>query len=98
METETQSQVTEEELRQVFADTLDKGASFSGIFVSYREDGQERTEIGVPYSIRNGGIEVGPYFKNMVASPPSDYHKRKKLIPIYTILRYKRLELSDLTQ
>ena len=51
MTAQDQIQVTEEELRETFLDTLDKGASFCGISVSYREGEQLRAEIGVPYTI-----------------------------------------------
>ena len=91
-----QTEVTEQELREVFADTLDKGASFSGIFIVYREGEQTRAELGVPYSLTREALEIGPYFKNMITYPPKDYHERKKSIPISNILRYKRIELSDL--
>ena len=93
---EVQIQITEEELREVFADTLDKGASFCGISISYYEGEQIRTEIGVPYELTRGAIEIGPYFKNIFTSSPDDYHKRKKRISISDILTYKRLELSDI--
>ncbi len=91
-----QTQITEEELREVFADTLDKGASRSAILVSYREGEQVRTEIGVPYSLSREAIEVGPYFKDIITAPPSDYHERKRQILISDIVGYKRVELSDI--
>ena len=91
-----QTQITEEELREVFTDTLDNGASRSAILVSYHEGEQIRTEIGVPYSLTREYIEFGPYFKNFVTSPPSDYHQRKRQIPISEIAGYKRIELPDI--
>ncbi|MDP2926506.1 MAG: hypothetical protein Q8N99_09075 [Nanoarchaeota archaeon] len=91
-----QTQVTEEELNEVFADTLDKGASFCGILVSYREDEQTRTELGIPYSLIGGELEIGPYVKNIVTSPPTDYHTRKKRIPISDIQEYRRVEFSNI--
>ena len=98
-----QTQVTEEELRRVFADTLGKSASFSAIFVAYYDGGTSddgsklpNLELGVPYDIIDGILEVGPYLKNMFKPSPRDYHERKKQIPIKDILRYRRLELSDI--
>ncbi len=91
-----QTQITENELRDVFADTLDKGASRSAILVSYRKGDQVRTEVGVPYSLTREALEIGPYFKDIVTSPPSDYHDRKRQIPISDIVGYKRIELSDI--
>ena len=49
--------VTEEGLRSAFKDTLDKGASRSGIFVSYRDSEWERSEVGVPYTINEGVVK-----------------------------------------
>lgn len=105
-----QTQVTEKELRKAFADSLDNGISRSAIIVSYREGQQTRTEVGVVYSIlrpeyhREGAslgqgplcLEIGPYFKDIVTSPPSDHPERKRQIPISDILGYKRIELSDI--
>ena len=91
-----QTQVTEQELRDVFADTLDKGASRSGILVAYREGEQVRIELGVPYLLTREALEIGPYVKNIVTSPPSDYHERRKQIPISDIVSYRRIELSDI--
>jgi len=92
-----QTQVTEKELKEVFADTLGKGASFSAIFVVYNDGGRlPRLEVGVPYDIIEGVLEIGPYLKNMVTSPPTDYFQRIKQIPIKDIVKYKRIELSDI--
>ncbi len=91
-----QTQVTEEELRKAFVDTLDKGASCSAILVSYREGKQIRTEIGVPYSLSRETIEIGPYFKNIITSPPNNYHDRKRQILISDIVGFRRIELSDI--
>ena len=91
-----QTQVIEEELKKVFADSLDKGVSRSAILVSYREGGQVRTEIGVPHSLTRETIEIGPYFKDIVTSPPNDYHDRKRQIPISDIVGFRRIELSDI--
>lgn len=87
-----QTQVTEKELRKVFADTLDKGASFCGILVSYREGEQTRTELGIPYSLIEKELEIGPYVKDIDTSPPDDYHTRKKRIPISDIKEYKKIK------
>ena len=91
-----QTKVTEEELRKVFADTLDKGYSRSGILVAYREGEEVRVEIGVPYFIVCGALEIGPYYKNMLITSPSDYHDRKRLISISDIVRYRKIELSNI--
>ena len=90
------TQVTEEELREVFADTLDKGTSRSAILVQYHEGEQVRTEIGIPYSLSKEAVELGPYFKDIITAPPSDYHERKRQIPISDIVGYRRIELSDI--
>ena len=92
-----QTQVTDEELRRVFADTLDKGASHSAIFVAYDDGGRlPRIVLGVPYDIMGDVLEIGPYFKNIVTSRPKDYGNRKMQIPIKDIVKYKRIELSDI--
>lgn len=103
MKKQTQIEITEEELRRVFADTLDKGASCSAIFVVYYDGGTSddgsklpNLEVGIPYDIIDGKLEVGPYLKNIFKPSPRDYHERKKQIPIKDILKYKRLELSDI--
>ena len=89
--------VTEEDLREVFADTLGKGTSFSAIMLAYNDGGRlPRWIVGVPYDLRNGMLEVGPYLKSIVISPPSDYHEMKKQIPIKDIVQYHRMELSDI--
>ncbi len=86
--------VTEEELREIFSDVLDKGTSCAAILVCYRKDGEVRTEIGIPYSLSDV-LEIGPYLKNIVTTPPHDYERRKKRIPISAIVVCKRIELSD---
>ena len=91
-----QTQITEKGLREVFADTLDKGTSRSAILVSYLEGGQVKTEIGFPYSITREAIEIGPYFKNIITSQPRDYHEKKRQISISDIVEYQRVELSDI--
>jgi len=91
-----QTQSMERRLRETFADTLDEGNSLFGILIVYNEGEQVRTEIGIPYSIINDALEIGPYIKNIVTSPPSDYDKRKKQIPIEDIVRFRRIELSDI--
>ena len=91
-----QTQVTENELRRVFADTLDKGVSRCAILVSYHEVKQIRTEIGVPYLLSKEIIELGPYFKDIITAPPNDYQDRKKQIPISNIVGFKRIELSNI--
>ena len=89
-------QVSEEELRETFADTLGKETSFSGIIIIYKENKESRIEIGVPYSITNNNLEIGPYFKDISTFTPNDYNKRKKQIPICSIIKYKRIKLSDI--
>ena len=89
--------VTEEELRQAFADTLDKGASSCAIMVAY-DDGSRlpRLVVGVPYEINNGRLEIGPYLKDIFTAPPMDYNQSKKQIPISDIKGFRRIELSDI--
>ena len=89
-------QVTEEELRELFADTLERGVSRSIILISYQQGNQVRTEVGVPYSLSGRNLEMGPYLKDIVSSPPRDYSERKKKIPVSNILRFTRIELSDI--
>ena len=91
-----QVQFMERRLRETFADTLNEGNSISGILVVYNEGEQVRTEIGIPYSIIDDALEIGPYIKNIITSPPSNYYNRKKQIPIENIVRFKRIELSDI--
>ena len=93
---ETQTQVTEEELRKAFSDTLDRKVSYGGILVSYSEDGRERVELGVPYSIENGSLIVGPYPNDLTLPPPKDYEDRKKAILISDIDGYLRINLVHL--
>lgn len=85
-----------QELRKVFADTLDEGFSFAGILVTYRGIAGVETAIGIPYSISVGNLELGPYVKNEHAPPPYDYFNRMMSIHLSKIIRYKRIELSDL--
>lgn len=87
---------TETDLRSVFADTLDQGNSRAGIAVIYRDGTQARAELGVPYTISDGVLEIGPYIKNISSSPPRDYNSRKKKIPIGDIVTFERIDLSSL--
>lgn len=87
-----------QELRKVFADTLDKGFSFAGILVTYRGIAGEETAIGIPYSISVGNLELGPYVKNEHAPPHYDYFNHMRSIHLSKIIRYKRIELSDIAK
>jgi len=89
-------QKTEKKLRKLFADSLEKGVSGSAISVSFISRGYTRFAIGVPYSISDNNLEIGPYFKNDIAAPPSDYQQRKMQIPLYNIIDFRRIELSDI--
>jgi len=95
---ETRTQVTEEDLRRSFEDTLDRRVSYAGILVSYHEDGRERMELGVPYSIENGSLIVGSYPKDLSLPPPEDYDDRNKAIPISDIDGYLRIGLVSLVR
>lgn len=92
----SRTQSLREELRVAFADTLDKKFSRFLIMVSYRENGQLINEIGVPYSLHEKVIRVGPYIKDSTTTQPSDLHDREKLILISNITGYRRIELSDI--
>lgn len=85
-----------EELKKEFADILGEGVSHAAILVSYYEGDQIRTEVGIPYSVLNEKLVIGPYLKDIITSPPVDYEKRKKSIPVDDIFGFKRIELSDL--
>jgi len=89
-------QVTEESLKAAFADTLDKGTSCAGIVVSYSEGEQTRTVIGIPYSLTNDTLVIGPYIKDVVTAPPADHDKQKKQIQISNIVGFRRIELTDI--
>lgn len=91
-----ETKISEKELREIFADTLDKKTSLSGMVLIYKEDKESRLEIGVPYSISNSILEIGPYFKDISTSTPQDYHKRKKQIPLSNIIEYKKINLFDI--
>jgi len=96
MATSCSLQKTEKKLRKLFADTLGKRVSGSAISVSFISRGHPRYAIGVPYSISDNNLEIGPYFKNDITAPPSDYQQRKMQIPLYSIIDFKRIELSDI--
>lgn len=91
-----ESKILEKELREIFSDTLDRETSSSGIIVVYKDNKESRIELGVPYSINNSILELGPYFKDISTSTPQDYHKRKKQIPISNIIKYKKINLADI--
>lgn len=91
-----QTKLIEEELRETFSDTLNKGISLSGIIIIYRNGKESRIEIGVPYHINNRILEIGSYFKDISTSTPNDYDKRKKEIPISDIIEYRKIILSDI--
>ena len=82
-----------EQLRQTFADTLDKETSLSSIVLLYRHEGEIRIEVGVPYSLTENVIEVGPYAKDAAIPIPSDFYKRKNTILLKEIISFKRNDL-----
>lgn len=82
----------EAELREAFADTLDRETSRAAIMVHFFEEGH-RCMIGVPYHVERGVLEIGPYIKSVDMFPPKDYDKWKKQIPVANILGYQRIEL-----
>ena len=92
----TKIKLIEEELMETFSDTLNKGTSLSAIIIRYNDGKENRVEIGVPYSINNNILEIGPYFKNSSTSTPNDYHERKKEILISNIIEYRKIALSDI--
>ena len=88
------SKEMEDNLRNDFAENFNKKKSRYAIMILYKENENIRIEIDVPYSLSNGILEIGPYFKNIHSSIPEDYEKRKKRIPVIDIVKYKKLDIG----
>lgn len=96
-----------DELKKLFADTLDSGISRAAILLKYRDEmGITRTEIVVPYSLQilepagrgesvRQVLEVGPQVNENDVPSLKYFDPRKKQIPIKDIVSFKRIELSD---
>jgi hypothetical protein len=77
-----------------FIDTLEKEKPYdAAIVVLYNDKENMRTVIGVPYSISQNKLEIGPYFKESSIAVPKDYHERKMRISLDNIMNFKRIEL-----
>ena len=91
-----QTQLRERKLKNLFYDNLNKGTSTSAILVYYLDETQAIKEIGIPYAIFEGNLFIGPYVKDITTSFPKDYETSKRKIPIRNILKFRKIELSDI--
>ena len=83
----------ERRLRAGFDDTLDRANSKAAIFVSFTEGEVRRFVVGIPYTIADGKLVVGPYAKDPLSPIPKDYERRKIPIDLVSIISAGRVEL-----
>jgi len=87
--------VIEKVLRARFQDNLDGEVINDAIYVEYRdEEGVERREIGFPYDIQDGILEIGSYGKNLRVNLPEDVHDSTRKIPLKDVVDWVEIPAS----
>ncbi|MBI2632674.1 hypothetical protein HYW75_06735 [Candidatus Pacearchaeota archaeon] len=84
------SEDVEDRLKSDFSDTLNKDTEqVGGIALALNN----AYVVGVPYSISDRKLIMGPYCSFFGKKPPKDLKKKKLYIPLEEILAYQRFEL-----
>lgn len=85
----------EKRLKEDFADNFSEGNSWAFICCMFNQENEatgdvvSRVVFGVPYGIKDGILEIGPYAKDERDPIPPHYHGRKLQIPLKDLLAYR---------